>query len=261
MRRSVVCTLRSAAPVWVSFVRNRDWHSRSCRRSAPLVSGLSIVESESRERQSSWSMAGACEVRASVERNFVPFAGQVTGRLGSSSEFSGRGHGLEALATATGRDGTAGGFCRATGTAGRSFTGVAPCTGWGRPAILGGAGMLLLSSSLQVVTRRPYPICRCRVCLRTNRTNTDMPPTSSAGLQSRVLASVLMSTTGPLPPHSCHDIGHWTRTRSSVAATQNHLFATSLELPPETPTGITQSSIKCQSPHGGSWSLHNHPLP
>lgn len=135
------------------------------------------------------------------------------------------------------------------------------CTGWGRPAILGGAGLLLLSSSLQVVTGRPYPICRCRVCLRTNRTNTDMPPTSSAGLQSRVLASVLMSTTGPLPPHSCHDIGHWTRTRSSVAATQNHLFATSLELSPETPTGITQSSIRCQSPHGGSWSLHNHPLP
>lgn len=40
---------------------------------------------------------GRLERSAPVLRNFDPFAGQVTSRLGSSSEFSGRGHGLEAL--------------------------------------------------------------------------------------------------------------------------------------------------------------------
>lgn len=48
---SALCTLGQIRP-------ESGTGTRSCRQSAPLVSGLSIVESESRERQSSWSMAG-----------------------------------------------------------------------------------------------------------------------------------------------------------------------------------------------------------
>lgn len=168
MRRSVVCTLHSA--LWVRFVQNRG-HSI-----LPAICALGVRTVDCRERKQGATVVvvdgGGLERSAPVLRNFDPFAGQVTSRLGSSSEFSGRGHGLEAL-----------GDWRRRPLEGMGQRGVLPsdghgrplihrgraCTRWGRLAVLLGDGPWTAFEIGQECCPSTPDV---GVWLRTNRTNT-----------------------------------------------------------------------------------------